>query len=500
MTVHSHVNGNEGQCIRQSGATLLASIGKREVTASIDSIADRMHAASDKIWHYAETRFNTPKSVQIYYDWLHENGFSVQKQAAGISNAFVATAGSGRPVIGILAEYDALEKMSQVAGSARRESEVDGAAGHGCGHNLLGIAALGAALSVKRFIEEHHVTGTVKLFGCPAEESGYGKAYMAKSGLFNTLDVALAWHPSDLSSAWTEKTLAVLQAMFCFKGVASHASSAPSAGRSALDAAEMMNIGVNYLREHVPDQTRIHYAYLDAGGAAANVVPDSAVLHYFMRTPEPTAVQPLFERVCQIAKGAALIADTTVDIKIDSACLNYLPNRALTRVMYENFKQLAPLDFESTDYRYADRYIQMFGSADRERLRQRLKMAFPDRPAAWITEQITCSLNPHLPEMDHGGLAMMSTDVGDVSWIVPTAQVQVACEPQGTMPHAWQWVANGTSSVAHKGMDLAAKIIAMTAVDVLLDPNCVAASHIEHAANLNGRVYRSLIPNGKQPN
>ncbi len=472
---------------------------KQKITELIDEKLHKLKSASDKIWEYAEVRFDTKKSAGLFTEILNEEGFSVEKEPGGIINSFIASFGHGKPVIGILAEYDALGSMNQVADCEYKKSSSENTPGHGCGHNLLGTGSLGAAIALKDYMELHHLNGTIKLFGCPAEESGYGKAYMAKAGLFSALDAALSWHPADISSGWAEGTLAVLQAYFKFKGISAHAASAPFMGRSALDAAEIMNIGANYLREHVPDFTRIHYAYIDAGGESANVVPASSKLHYFIRAPKQETVENIYKRLCKIAQGAALITETEVEISVDSACMNYIPNMVLSRLMYDNFKEISPIDFTEKDYEYAKRYHKGLNENQISSLRDRLKAAFKDKPEDWISEMLENSLNPYLPEMADGGLGMMSTDVGDVSWIVPTGQVNIACEPHGTTPHSWQWVANGLSGIAHKGIEYSAKVIAMTGLDILMNPEIAEKALEEHHKNLSGKAYHSLIPDGKLP-
>lgn len=425
---------------------------------------------------------------------LEREGFSVETGVANMAHSFVATYGSGHPVIGILAEYDALGNLSQVADLGEQKAEVTGGNGHGCGHNLLGTGALAGAVGIKDLMEEEQLTGTIKLFGCPAEESGYGKAFMARDGIFDCLDVALAWHPMDNSAAWGLSSLAVYQIYYNFKGISAHAAAAPEQGRSALDAAELMNIGVQFLREHIIDEGRIHYAFMDVGGESANVVQPTASLYYFIRAPKLEQAEAIYKRVNKIAEGAALMTETDLEIVFDSACANYLPNQAMTTAMYENLKEYGNLQLTAEDQAYSQRYFDSLDDATKAGLVARARQFFPTATEEEITRLATSPVLDDIGPLVFSDATSGSTDVGDVSWVCPTAQVLVGCEPQGTPPHSWQWVANGKSSVAHKGLLAAGKTIATTAYDLLTNPELVEQAKAEHQKTVGGQKYQSAIP------
>lgn len=316
--------------------------------------------ASDQIWHTPETRFAVEKSVQPYYDVLEKEGFEIKKGIADMDYSFEATWGKGKPVIGMLAEYDALGNLSQVAGATEHQPIVAGDNGHGCGHNVLGTAALAGAVAIKTLMEEEHLSGTIKLFGCPAEESGYGKAFMARDGIFSDLDIALANHPMDSMSGWGSSSLAVLQCYYQFTGIPAHAAAAPEMGRSALDAAELMNIGVQFLREHIIDSARIHYAFIDAGGESANVVQPSAKLYYFIRAPHVDQAKAIFARVNKIAEGAALMTETKLTKEFDAGCSDFIANKPLTRAIDRNLDIVGPLKLTKEELAFEKNSLRLF--------------------------------------------------------------------------------------------------------------------------------------------
>lgn len=467
---------------------------KQRIVELIESKKVVFTEAADQIWGTPETRFRTTESVKPFLEILEREGFSVETGVANMAHSFVATYGSGHPVIGILAEYDALGNLSQVADLGEQKAEVTGGNGHGCGHNLLGTGALAGAVGIKDLMEEEQLTGTIKLFGCPAEESGYGKAFMARDGIFDCLDVALAWHPMDNSAAWGLSSLAVYQIYYNFKGISAHAAAAPEQGRSALDAAELMNIGVQFLREHIIDEGRIHYAFMDVGGESANVVQPTASLYYFIRAPKLEQAEAIYKRVNKIAEGAALMTETDLEIVFDSACANYLPNQAMTTAMYENLKKYGNLQLTAEDQAYSQRYFDSLDDATKAGLVARARQFFPTATEEEITRLATSPVLDEIGPLVFSDATSGSTDVGDVSWVCPTAQVLVGCEPQGTPPHSWQWVANGKSSVAHKGLLAAGKTIATTAYDLLTNPELVEQAKAEHQKTVGGQKYQSAIP------
>jgi aminobenzoyl-glutamate utilization protein B len=472
---------------------------KERIAELIEMKREQFISAADQIWGTPETRFATVESVKPFLEILEKEGFTVETGVANMDHSFVATYGSGKPVIGILAEYDALGNLSQVADLGEQKAEVSGGNGHGCGHNLLGTGALAGAVGIKDFMEQEQLMGTIKLFGCPAEESGYGKAFMARDGVFDCLDVALAWHPMDNSAAWGLSSLAVYQIYYNFKGVSAHAAAAPEQGRSALDAAELMNIGVQFLREHIIDEGRIHYAFMDAGGESANVVQPSASLYYFIRAPKIEQAEAIYKRVNKIAEGAALMTETELEIVFDSACANYLPNKAMTTAMYENLKEYGQLNLTEEDQAYSQRYYDSLDEATKASLFERAKQFNPTADATEIQRIGSLPVLDQVAPLVFTDATSGSTDVGDVSWVCPTAQVLIGCEPQGTPPHSWQWVANGKSSVAHKGLLAAGKTIAATAYDLLTNPELVEQAKQEHQKTVGGKKYRSAIPADVMP-
>lgn len=467
---------------------------KERLQAIIEEKRQAFITAADNIWGTPETRFATEKSVAQHYHILEQEGFALEKGVADMDYSYIATFGSGSPVIGILAEYDALGNLSQVADLPEKKPVEVGGNGHGCGHNLLGTGALAGAVAIKTLMEEENLKGTIKLFGCPAEESGYGKAFMARAGLFDSLDLALTWHPMDVTQAWGDSSLAVYQVYYEFHGTSAHAAAAPEQGRSALDAAELMNVGVQFLREHIIDEARVHYAFIDAGGESANVVQPTAKLYYFIRAPKLEQVEPIYQRINKIAEGAALMTETELTIDFDSACANYLPNPALTEAMHQNLKQVTPLELTAEEIAYEQKFFDTVPQAIKDTLYARAQNAFPTATEAELKEIATMPVNTKLFPYQITDKTAGSTDVGDVSWVVPTAQATIGCEVQGTPPHSWQWVATGKSSVAHKGMLMAGKMIAMTALDALLDPQLIEKAKAEHQQKLAGKTYQSPIP------
>jgi aminobenzoyl-glutamate utilization protein B len=467
---------------------------KERIVELIEKKRETFITAADTIWGTPETRFATKESVKPYYEILEKEGFTLEKGLANMEHAFVATFGSGTPVIGILAEYDALDNLSQVADAAKQEALEIGGPGHGCGHNLLGTGSLAAAVGLKDLMVEENLPGTIKLFGCPAEESGYGKAFMARDGIFDDVDVALSWHPMDLNRVWSDSSLAVYQIYYTFTGNAAHAAAAPEKGRSALDAAELMNIGTQFLREHMIDEARVHYAFMDVGGQAANVVQPTAKLYYFIRAPRQAQARDILARVNKIAEGAALMTETELEITLDSACAEYMPNKVATTAMYENLKQYGRIDLSPEDIAYEQRFYDGLPDTVKESLYSRAAETFPDASQAEIENYATAPLLEAISPLVFADTAVGSTDVGDVSWVTPTAQVLIACEPQGTPPHSWQWVANGKSDVAHKGLLSAGKVIATTAYDFLTQPDLLAEVQAEFANMVENTPFVSGIP------
>lgn len=467
---------------------------KENVIERLNEKKDTFFQAADAIWETPELRFAVDQSVQQHYQVLEKEDFTIEKGIGGMRNAYVATYGSGSPVIGVLAEYDALSNLSQVADLPRQEPLIKGANGHGCGHNLLGMGAVAGAVGAKEFLKETGISGTIKLFGCPAEEGGCGKSYLARAGLFDDLDLALSWHPSDQTGAWGASSLAVYHVNYHFKGVSSHAAGAPDLGRSALDAAELMNIGVQFLREHIIDEARIHYAFTDVGGTSPNVVQASSSLFYYVRAPKMEQAAEIFERVTKIAEGAALMTGTTMEVVLDSACYEYMPSKFWTKQMHENLSLIDLFDYSAEELAYEQAYYETIDDSVKQRIYHDLMDVYSEKTAAEIKELAASPICQFILPLSFEGIGVGSTDVGDVSWICPTAQVWIGCEPMGSAPHSWQWVANGKSSIAHKGLLNAGKAIALTAIDAFTSPESVQKGKEEHLRNLKGRSYVCAIP------
>ncbi len=394
---------------------------------------------SDKIWDLAEVKFDTKESCDLYVEILEKYGFTVERPYLGIDHAFKASWGEEGPTLGFLAEYDALDGISQKDGVYEPTSIESKYSSHACGHNLLGSAVLLSVLNLQKELNDNKKAQLV-LYGCPAEESGYAKAILAKEGAFDNLDLALTWHPHYINALWQDNTLAVNSLIVSFKGQSSHAAMAPEQGRSALDACELMNIGVNYLREHIKDDVRIHYAYLNAGGKSPNVVQKEAELNYFIRSFDQNTLNEVTERVRDIAKGAALMSDTTVSIEVESTCSSLLPNETLSKIVY---KHLKPTNYSEDALNEVMKFNTKISNYN-------------------VIEPFSIDK-----------LLYASTDVGDVSQVVPTCQFFLACEPYETPMHSWQWAANGKSKLAHEGIIKAAKVLEKSALECINNPDII---------------------------
>ena len=473
---------------------------KKKIVELVDRKAAAFTELNDKVWEYAEIRFGLKNSADAICAALEGEGFTIERGLAGMAHAFTAVWGKGAPEIGILGEYDALPGISQQAGVPERRPLAPGGNGHGCGHSALGAGAAAAAVAVKDYMRETGLSGTIKYYGCPAEESGSGKAYLARSGAFTSLDAALTWHPMNENSVFSMSSLANYQIFFSFRGLSSHAAAAPELGRSALDAAELMNVGVNYLREHIIQDARIHYAYTDVGGGLPNVVQPTSELLYFIRSPKLAQVQSIFERVCDIAKGAALMTGTTMSLRWDSAVANYIANDTLGRVMHANMSALEPVQWTESDIAFARSIQAAMDEGTREKIPGIVARYFPGVEKAEL-EAIAAfpMLGAVIPYQETNRVLPGSTDVGDVSWQTPTAQITTACYPLGTVSHSWQLVACGQSPLVHKGLVQAAKVMALTAADILENPGIAADAKAELEKRLAGETYRCPIPPDVMP-
>jgi aminobenzoyl-glutamate utilization protein B len=445
---------------------------------------------SDRIWGMPEIAYTEYRSVAEHTTMLKTQGFRVTENVADIPTAVTGEAGEGGPVIAILGEYDALPGLSQVAGIAEPKPVEPNGHGHGCGHNLLGSAALLAATAVKDWLAATGRQGRVRYYGCPAEEGGAAKAFMVRAGCFDDVDVAISWHPGAMTRVDDAISLANTRMDFHFSGRASHAAAAPHLGRSALDAVELMNVGVNYMREHMPSDARIHYAMIDGGGIAPNVVQASAKVRYAVRARDLPGMLALNERVKKIAEGAALMTETKVSVAVVSAVSNMLANTPLEQAMYQNMLRLGPVPFDAADREYAAQIQATLSDEDIRSAYRRVGMPLRENTP----------LCDFIVPIDARGEPMIgSTDVADVSWAVPTVQARVATCAIGTPGHTWQITAQGKAPAAHKGMVHAAKIMAGTAIDVMNDETLMARAKKDHQERIARTPYVCPLPPDLKP-
>ncbi len=446
---------------------------KTESMKMIDGGYDQYKQVALQIWENAELGYKEVKSSALLQETLKKEGFSVEAGVAEIPTAFVATYGSGSPVIGILAEFDALPGLAQQAVPEKKGIEGK-AGGHGCGHHLFGTASVAAGISIKKLIEEKKLKGTIKVFGCPAEEGGSGKVYMVRAGLFNDVDVAVHWHPGAENGVTMTSALANSSAKFRFYGLSAHAAGAPDRGRSSLDAVESMNYMVNLMREHIPQETRIHYV-ITSGGKAPNVVPDFAEVYYYVRHPKRDQVKQIFERVVTAAKAAAMGTETRMDYEIIGGTHDLLLNKTLGEAMQKNLEKVGGVKYTAEEIEFA----------------KKIQSSFTYKAPAISQSD---SIAPLKIETDAGG---GSTDVGDVSYAVPTVGLRAATWVPGTPAHSWQAVACGGTEIGTKGMMVAAKTMALTAIDLFTDPSLIQKSKDEFLKVKGDYKYEALLGNRK---
>ncbi len=459
-------------CMAQnSGNSKSIDVLKNEVAKNIQSGYEMYKKIALNLWEYAEVGFKETKSSVLLQNTLKDNGFKVNAGVAGMPTAFVATYGSGSPVIAILAEYDALPGLSQESSSAKSPI-LNKNSGHGCGHNLFGTGSVAAGIAIKKIIDEGKVKGTVKVYGCPAEEGGDGKVYMVREGLFNDVDVALHWHPDEHNTVTYTSSLAIKTAKFRFYGISAHASAAPDKGRSALDAVEAMDYMVNMMREHIPQESRIHYVITN-GGKAPNVVPDLAEVFYYVRHPYKDITEGLFERVVNAAKAAALGTETKMEYEIISGSHDLLINKTLAADMQSNLEKVGGVAYSDDEIKFGKNLQATFLG----------KVPSIDS-AALIT--------PLYVEKNQG-----STDVGDVSYVVPTVGVETATWVPGTSAHSWQAVACSGKDIGIKGMIVAAKTMAFTAIDLFLNPALIIKAKEEFKIMKGDYKYKALLGDRK---
>lgn len=469
---------------------------KKEVANWIEQQQAEFIRMADDIWERPEIAHKESYASKRQADFLAEQGFRITWEVGGLWTAFVAEWGKGKPVIGFLGEFDALPGLSQKF-QTTEEPVCAGEPGHGCGHNLLGVGCLAATVAVKEWMAANKIKGTVRYYGCPAEESYYGKTFMARAGAFNDLDVAFNYHPSYLNSPSKAAMVGVYDLKFRFHGRSSHAGGAPHLGRSALDAVELMNVGVNYLREHVTSNVRMHYAITN-GGAAPNIVPAEAEVWYFVRALSADEREEVLNRVRKVAEGATLMTETRVEEIFRSACSATINNAYLADLQYENMKLVGPISYTKEELDFAARINAGYGVKDPEEL---LKGLNPDPRSL---KQLRANLDQPLhggiyPALDVGNIETGSTDVGDVSQITPLSMLGTACFASHASGHSWGIVASSRASFGHKGMLLAAKVMALSAMDCFSDPAHIKKARAEFKQVTGCKPYKCPLPEYVQP-
>lgn len=459
--------------------------------------SERFTDLADRVWEYAELPYAEHQSAEVLCQALEEESFSIERGLAGIPTSFLGAWGEGGFTVGFLGEFDALDILSQEAGKTTRAPIREGAPGHGCGHNLLGAGALAAAVAVKDYLAANGLPGRVVYYGCAAEEGAGAKQFMARAGLFDRCDFIYTWHPATRNGVDDTSCNAIMGANFAFRGLTAHAGSSPHLGRSALDAAELMSVGVNYLREHIIDGARVHYAYADAGGTAPNVVQDHSLVKYEVRSPKVAQVKALFERVVNVARGAALMTGTTVEYEVTMAFSDYRPNDALARIADQCMREVGAPPWTEEDYALAKEFLASYPDTTKEEIRQSMLEEYgPDRVEEVWKKPLDAAVRPYVPgrrEVSGG-----STDVGDVTYAVPCLNLLVACACIGNVGHTWQTTAQSRSTIGHKGMLTAARAMALSALRTMAQPEAVARAKALVLTQNSGK-YRCPLPDSAEP-
>ncbi len=457
----------------------------------IENNKKQLIETSDKVWEFAELGLIEFKSSVLLANELEKQGFRVDRGIAGMPTAFVATWGEGKPVIGIMGEYDALPGLSQKK-VPRKEPLETGKPGHGCGHNIHGTSGMAATIAVRKAMEKHKIKGTIKFFGCPAEENFDGKVFMVRDGYFDNVNAVISHHPNSMNGATLESSLAVTSVKFHFHGKASHAGDSPEHGRSALDAVELMNMGVNYLREHVIQDARIHYI-IEKGGDQPNIVPSYARSWYYVRAPERDQVEFIYDWILDIAKGAAMMTKTGVKVELLEGVYNYIPNRTIAELIVKNMREIGLPKYSQEDLKFAEEIAK---TIDPEMKLAQLKKS--KRPG-W--ERLVDKLiDDEIPDpWGEGETSHGSTDVADVSWQAPTVEFGTASGVLGTPGHSWQDVAESGVGLGHESLIFAAKVMAATAIDLLTKEDVLKKAKEEHRRRIGNKKYRSPIPPDHKP-
>jgi aminobenzoyl-glutamate utilization protein B len=454
---------------------------------------------ADQIWAKPELAFEEFESSRIQAGYLQAQGFAITWKVGGLETAFIAEWGQGKPILGFIGEYDALPGLSQKAQPIKEPVE-EGASGHGCGHNLLGTGGVAAAVAVQKWLSSSGMGGTVRYYGCPAEEKGSGKVYMARAGAFDDLDAALNFHPGSINHPSKGENVGVISLFYRFFGRAAHAGGAPHEGRSALDAVELMNVGVNYLREHVKDDVRMHYIITD-GGKAPNIVPEEAEVYYFLRANKPDDLANVVERVRKIAQGAAMMTETSLEIRFEDGCSAMLNNHYLADLQYQAMELVGPISYTEKEIAFAQAINDAFPGSNSDYIDREMAYYKPAPEYKAMLEKFRQQplIGINFPAIDEKVMMTGSTDVGDLSRIVPVSMLRTTCVPTGVPGHSWGNVAASGMSIGHKGMMHAAKIMAATAVELYAKPEHLQKIRQEFEASTHGAAYVPPVPKNPRP-
>ena len=467
--------------------------------SALDDRKEKLIRANDLIHDFAELSYEETQSMSVLTALLSEEGFFVETGLADMPTCFTGTWGTGKPVMGILGEFDALDKLSQKGGVCVRSPLEEGAPGHGCGHCTLGVGALAGAFALKDYLEKNALNGTVIYFGCPAEEGAGAKQFMARAGMFDDVDFVYTWHPDTVNAVPNSSTAAIMGANFEFFGNPAHAGANPWMGRSALDAAELMSVGCNYLREHMEDGQRVHYAYADAGGTAPNVVPDHAKVKYEVRAAGVHAMQRLFDRVVKVAKGAAMMTETRMEYEITMAFSDMHNNSVLAEIASECLLAAGAPKWEEDDYTLAKAYLDSYDEKTRTEIVSGLKKRFgEDMLPAILEKPLHTEVLVYDPDPTHMTREGGSTDVGDVTYTVPACELRIASACMGNVGHTWQMAGQAGSVLAHKALLKAGEVIALCCVQTMQRPDAIEKARQETLRRNNGK-YICPLPNEVKP-
>jgi aminobenzoyl-glutamate utilization protein B len=471
----------------------------QEIITWLDQNQSQYIAIADQIWHNPELAWKEFKASRLQADLLEKEGFSIRWDIGGIQTAFIAEWGQGRPILGFIGEYDALPGLSQKL-QPIQEPIKEGQPGHGCGHNLLGTGAVASAVAVQKWLQSNGQPGTVRYYGCPAEEEGGAKVFMAQSGAFNDLDAALNFHPGKVNMPTKGVAVGIQALYYRFKGRTAHAGGSPHEGRSALDAVELMNIGVNYLREHVKSDVRMHYI-ITQGGKAPNIVPEMAEVYYYLRAAKPDTLASVIERVQKVAEGAALMTETSFEIRHEIGYSPLLSNHYLADLQYQAMQAIGPIQFTPQEIGFAQQVNNGFPGTNADHMDNLIEHYKPSRENAAIFDRSRDLplVGDNFPALDENVIATGSTDVGDLSQIVPVSMLATACFPTGCPGHSWGNVAAAGMSIGHKGMLHAAKIMALTAVELYSNPQHLVEIRQEFERAMKNKKYVPAIPEKLRP-